>query len=230
MVPSNLSLGLTAIFLIGSGIWVLSSYFKQRNYILGYFSYFLLGIGGASAIWALGSFLVDKNPGITALSYPIGLLLGGIGITYFTRVGLNLIIPKYEKPIFWMFMAGNTISTLTMFFEVIVPERTAEGVVIWNISPTRGLWIVVIGVVITLFNLILFSLEAARVKNKILKIRAILIDLALVFYMGGGLAHNIVKTETQTILADVTTAFGAAILLVAVYLQTLSRKVGKSKS
>jgi len=63
-----------------------------------------------------------------------------------------------------------------------------------------------------------------------LKIRAILIDLALVFYMGGGLAHNIVKTETQTILADVTTAFGAAILLVAVYLQTLSRKVGKSKS
>lgn len=175
----------------------------------------------ASASWGIGSLLTTINPTISSLSYPIGILSGGIGLTFFTRVGLSFTLPKYEKIIFWTLLAGNLIFTLLLFSDLPKVEQLKSGLTVWEVNPNLANLVLIVGITLTILNLGLFLTESLTVKNRALKIRALLISTALIFYMTGGLAQNIVRTDILLVLSDLITTLGAGVLILAIYLPRL---------
>ena len=82
---------------------------------------------------------------------------------------------------------------------------------------------ITIGIGMTILNLGLFIYQSLKVTKKILKIRSILISIAFLFYMTGGLAHNIATTQISLILIDTVTTLGAGLLVFAIYLPRFTK-------
>lgn len=218
MPITNLTTLFTILFLFGGSFWVGKQYLREKNTILGYFTIFLFGIGLASTFWGLGIILVDHQPYLASLTYPLGILCGGIGIIFFTKVGLRFTLPKYEKPIFGLSLLGLFVFCLFLTSQLPVLEKTSDGIVSWNVPLIPALAVITVGALFSLVNTWLFVIEGSKVKNTVLKIRAILISGSFMIYMIGGLAHNAFREETPLIISDLLTCFGAALLLLAIYL------------
>jgi len=63
------------------------------------------------------------------------------------------------------------------------------------------------------------------VTERFIKLRSFLISLGIILYMGGGLAHNIVTIPKQYLFSDIFTFLGVALLLGAVYLKKILKRI-----
>lgn len=223
MPLSTITFVITTLFLLISALMVFNSCRENKSNILKYFSGFLFGIAFASGSWGIGSLLASSYPQIASFTYPLGVLCGGIGLTFFTRVGFNFTLPKFEKIVFWILICGNFGFTAFLFFQLPDVEISDSGVTLWLVNSFQAFCVIAIGIGMTVLNLGLFIYQSLKVTKKILKIRSILISIAFVFYMAGGLAHNIATTQVSLILIDIVTTLGAGLLVFAIYLPRLTK-------
>ena len=224
MVFSDITFFLTAVFLLLSGLSVFLSYSKNKQVILRDFGLFLLGLATASSIWGLGSALTETEPTLAGYSYPLGVFFGGMGLIFFNRVGMHLTTPRHENQIFTVLTISTMITSGLIFFDLPKLIRTDLGVTLWNIPYYQALGIIGIGIIITTFNIFLFTSELMHVAKKSLKIRAILICVGLSTYMVGGLCHNIANIQNTMITFEIITTLGSATLLFAIFLPKIFPK------
>ena len=208
MSINTISLNLIAIFLLISAFLVFFSWRKGRSIFLRDFSIFLFGIAGSSTCWAIASWLIPVNPKIAGYLHPLAGLIGGIGFLYFCHLVLTLTFPKEVKniliPLIFLFIVTNPI----LWFNPPVPYLSEEGIVIWNISFLPGFALAAIGALFTGLPLILFFWLGLKSHDKFVKIRSFLIVTGITFYMGGGLAHNLVITSKEYLVSDALTFLG----------------------
>ncbi|KKP70070.1 hypothetical protein A2X44_02545 [candidate division CPR3 bacterium GWF2_35_18] len=223
MPLSTITFIITTLFLLVSALMVFNSYRENKSVILKYFSGFLFGIAFASGSWGTGSLLASSDPQIASFTYPFGVLCGGIGLTFFTRVGFNFTLPKFEKIIFWLLICGNIGFATFLLFKLPDVKISDSGVTLWLINSFQAFCVITIGIGMTILNLGLFIYQSLKVTKKILKIRSILISIAFLFYMTGGLAHNIATTQISLILIDTVTTLGAGLLVFAIYLPRFTK-------
>ena len=229
MSISLISLNLIAVFLLISAFLVFFSWKKEKSIFLKDFSAFLFGIAGASTCWAIASWLVPISPKIAGYFHPLAGLIGGIGFIYFCHLVLVLTFPKRTKkvliPLIFLFLVTAPI----LWFYPPIPYLSQKGIIVWNIDPLPGFTLVATGVLFTFLTLILFFWLGIKSNDKFVKIRSFLIVAGIAFYMGGGLAHNLITSVKQSLFSDALTLFGVIILLFAVYLKKFL-KVEKIKN
>lgn len=209
---------ITAATLLISSLLITRKYLHEKNIMLQYFAYFLFFTGIASTIWGLGSVASQTDPLWSAVSYPIGIFIGGVGLTFFTRLSMNFFLPQYRRILFWLMLIGNFLMGIFLSFNTPNVFRTSAGVAVWDLTPTVSILVFTMGIFITFFNVIIFFHESRKVSNKLLKLRAILIGVALFCYMLGGLSLNLHTQENLVIASNMLTTLGPIILLVAIYL------------
>ena len=224
MSLSVISLNLTAIFLLISAFLVFFSWKKEKSIFLRDFLVFLFGIAGASACWAIASWLVPVNPKIAGYFHPLAAVIGGIGFIYFCHLVLVLSFPERVKqiltPLILLFLATIPI----ILFYPPIPYLSEQGIIIWNINFLPGLTLAITGIIFTFLPLILFFRLGIKSDEKFVKIRSFLITIGIAFYMGGGLAHNLVTSVKQYLFSDALTFLGVIILLSAIYLKSFLKE------
>ncbi len=217
MPISAISLNLIALFLLASAFLVFFSWRKEKTIFLRDFSIFLFGIAGSSTCWAIACWLIPINSTIAGYLHPLAGLTGGIGFIYFCHLVLTLTFPEKLKriliPLVFLFLVINPI----LWFNPPKPYLSEEGIIIWNIEFLPGFTLAVTGLLFASLPLILFFWLGIKSTEKFVKIRSFLIVAGIAFYMGGGLAHNLVTSVKQYLFSDILTLFGVIILMSAVY-------------
>ena len=219
MSMSVISLNLIAIFLLIPAFFVFFSYRKERTIFLRDFSVFLFSITGASTCYAIDSWLVLMNSKLAGWFYPLAATIGGIGFLYFCHLVLTLTFPERVKRIITLLIFLYLILTPILWLNPPKPYLNEEGIIIWNICLLSGFTLATTGVLFTILPLVLFFWLGLRSHDKFVKIRSFLIVAGITFYMGGGLAHNLVTSGREYLFSDALTFFGVIILLFAVYLK-----------
>jgi len=219
------SLNLIALFLIFSAILVFFSWRKGRSKFLRDFTGFLFGIAGASTCWAIGAWLISIDPKIAGYFHPLAGLSGGIGFLYFCHLALTFITPERKwrilGPLVFLFLITNPI----LWLKPPIPSFSPEGVVLWNIDFLPGFTLFITGILFTGLPVIAFVYLGAKSTERFIKLRSFLISLGIILYMGGGLAHNIVTIPKQYLFSDIFTFLGVALLLGAVYLKKILKRI-----
>jgi hypothetical protein len=217
-----ITLSLIAIFLLFSAVLVYMSSKREKSVFLKDFTAFLFGIAGASTCWAVGVIAVWLNllnPIIIGYLHPLAIFSGMIGLLYLCHLTLTFINPKIVRRVLIIFIFLSLVCSFIVWSNTPVPSLTKEGIILWNIPRVVGLLTVIMGLPFVGLPIIIFFYLGVKSSEKFTKLRSFFIVLGIALYMTGGLAHNIVTTPSKYLLSDVVTIFGAAFLLLSVYLK-----------
>ena len=184
-------IALIGIYAFGR-LW--KGYQKTKNLNQKYLSYYIFGWVVAGATVALTSLYFFDNALLLGMSYLIATVSVTWGTAYFLRIPFSINnLPLWEKLIFWGWLVFGGLlivgSTVIYFPKTYVNE---SGFLIYNTHPFLGplsylFYSLIMGSVASYF-----FYQAARAKEKIVRIRAVCVGIGsfssvgLIFRIFGG--------------------------------------------
>jgi len=220
---SVISMAVSAIFLLAGGYTTYRSWQKKKDRLLQYFAIFFLGYGVMHLLLSLGAFFSSGSSSLAGVLYVIAHFFLFTTTAFFLRLPLKLLIPKLEKPVFYIVLAGAFLSTFMILREIPAPFF-ANGLTNWNIGANAAKAAITFSGVTLLALVILFIITAIKAKERIYRIRSLVFALGIFVFLTGGPLHNVAKSNVQYLLADILTPIATLILLLGVYLPRLKDK------
>ena len=176
--------GLSAITVFYCGIRVYRAYQKTKNRSVGDFAKYLL-IGGAGVIIPVASFFIG-GPSWLSVGFVMGVFTKIIGVAFLIRLILNFIAPKFEKIVFYFVIVANflILGVNIKYMTVAYPGfNTLTGVFPINLPVGLGLLVLVILLPAFIIPAIVFIKKALGSVDKVVRLRGLLIGLAMLFFL-----------------------------------------------
>lgn len=202
---------------IAAGLWLHHFYKKGQNKLVGYFSKYFLWMAPFHLSMVFAHFVAPNNSFVLGLGWTIGLFFLYPSLAYLLRVGTFLRFPKLEKSAFNAILVGGII--VIAFNIVYFPYPTIDEITKithFNTVPIVGAGVGIVNLLAYIPTAIIFLYGAVKRTERYIRIRSLLIGIALIIITIAGPVHILNITATQYLMADTATSLGWLMILIGV--------------
>lgn len=220
---TSVSTGITSLLFFLGGIRLYFSWRKSRTPLLKFFTIFLLAFGFQQLFFSLGTGILSLSMSVNGWLWGIAHVFMFIGISYFIRFPLSVRLRRFEKVIFRIAAVYSVIGAVALFWHVpkLEGHLMENGVYIFVVPAAAGAVIGIFTTICLLLSFGIFVAEGIKLQQGNLKARALLLALGILVFLVGGPMHNFVKTPLLTFAADFSIIFGAALMVLGVYINQI---------
>jgi len=209
--------GLAAITVFYCGTRVYQAYQKTKNRSVGDFAKYLL-IGGAGVIIPVASFFIGGLPWLS-VGFVIGVFVKIIGVAYLVRLILGFIYPKFEKIVFFALLfinfsiLGVNLKYIANPYPGLNPETGAFPI---SLPVTTGLLVLIIMLPAFVLPAIIFIRKALKSTDRIVRLRGLLIGLAILFFVVSVSTCGIVTRVVPLFFNNLFVALAALLIFIGI--------------
>lgn len=140
-----------------------------------------------------------------------------VASAYFARLTAYIFYPQYEKRIFnWLIVAAVVGILLSLAFPHNEPHRGESGFIFWTHHWVSFAAIGTISMVAYLPGIYLFFRQGLKSADRLVRYRSLIISIGFLIFFIGGAMHDMARTATTYLVADVLASIFALVIVAVV--------------
>lgn len=198
--------GIDAILAFICSVRVCQAWQRTKDKLLGDFTKFFI-LGGIGYLVLSGASSLIQDIFWVKLSITLGVFVMFLGLAYFAKLAVRLVLAKFENFTFLLVIFGNVLTLIAnVKYYLLVspylpfldpktglaPTRTQffdpqTGIFTINFPVIASIFIIIISSIALLVPGIIFIKKAIKVTDKDIRVRAMLLGCGLLFFGIGGI-------------------------------------------
>jgi len=199
----------------------------RTNRVLKYFFQAYLSLVFAYFFFALPRLIVPRQPFYLAVAFVVAQGCLYIAATHFAKITAFFINVRWVQRVFLVFLLASVIAVVLSIVYFTYPHYDiTTGITDWDIHPVTGVVSMIIFAVALLPSIFLFFWQGFRSKNRIVRIRSLLISIGLSLLIITAYTYYTATTQIASLVSDLFSVTSFLVIFFGViYRRSFSSRV-----